>query len=345
MPGPPPLQKATVKKLARQEESKRRSDSTVDQRILDRIQKCLQRAKHPNTPELEAKAAWRMSSRLMAQYNVTQADLLAETTINNDFASFGGESVVAIVNDRDYDRDVINQAWVSDIAKAMTIFFDCAEYSVSDYDAIEWTFYGIAANTVAAAMAFEMAHNLTLEWARNKKGVKHSYCLGIGDGLVEMARQEKRAERKQADENEKQRRCIQSNDVDDPMADWPTTFAAENEQPLDLDADFEDQLRQMTRPSKRSHQSKNGDRQTTTSSEAQNSSPSSSAMTVWKSSQALVQFRQSAQKVADEYLKATHPDIGFRKESGSHKVRDFAAYHEGKRDSKSIDVKRRRIGN
>jgi hypothetical protein len=46
----------------------------------------------------------------------------------------------------------------------MEVFFDCKSYSTARPWSIEWTFYGIAPNTVAAAIAFEMAHNLILEW-------------------------------------------------------------------------------------------------------------------------------------------------------------------------------------
>jgi len=48
----------------------------------------------------------------------------------------------------------------------MQIFFDCKSYSTRKYTSVEWTFYGIAENTIAAAMAFEMAYNLIIEWAR-----------------------------------------------------------------------------------------------------------------------------------------------------------------------------------
>lgn len=37
-----------------------------------------------------------MASRLMAQYNVTQADLLDQTTEDGDYAALGGQSVIEI---------------------------------------------------------------------------------------------------------------------------------------------------------------------------------------------------------------------------------------------------------
>jgi Protein of unknown function (DUF2786) len=75
---PPPRQKATVKQLA-EEKTSGPVNTDMEAQILARIRKCLDRANHPNTPEMEVKAALYMSSRLMAQYNVTQADLLAQS--------------------------------------------------------------------------------------------------------------------------------------------------------------------------------------------------------------------------------------------------------------------------
>jgi hypothetical protein len=75
----------------------------------------------------------------------------------------------------------------------MKCFFDCKFYSTTNYSALELTFYGIAENTVAAAMSFEMTYNLIAEWARPYKGVgsKNSDSLGISDKLCMMAEEEK----------------------------------------------------------------------------------------------------------------------------------------------------------
>jgi len=174
---PPPPQTAKVQVLAIQGQAGSDGNSNFEQRILDRIKKCFQRAKHPNTPESEAQAAWRMASRLMAQYNVTQADLLDRTTNDHDYAALGGQSVVDITSTKGSEARVISQTWVHDVAIAMTIFFDCRTYSTRRLASVEWTFYGIAANTVAAAIAFEMAHNLTLEWARSKTGKAQNIAI------------------------------------------------------------------------------------------------------------------------------------------------------------------------
>jgi hypothetical protein len=61
---------------------------------------------------------------------------------------------------------------------------------------ITWTFYGIAENTVTAAMGFEMAHNEILNWACSYKSGSptFSYRIGVADGLVAVANREKKRE-------------------------------------------------------------------------------------------------------------------------------------------------------
>ncbi|KAE8553635.1 hypothetical protein EYB25_005017 [Talaromyces marneffei] len=74
---PPPLYKATVKQLAETETTRVGPSADIDDSIIQRITKCLQRANHPTTPEAEAKVALHLASRLMGQHNVSQAEILA----------------------------------------------------------------------------------------------------------------------------------------------------------------------------------------------------------------------------------------------------------------------------
>jgi hypothetical protein len=57
-------------------------------------------------------------------------------------------------------------------------------------------FFGIAANTVTAAGAFEAVHNKTIQWACAYKGgpPTFSYRIGLADGLVNMAYRTKNRE-------------------------------------------------------------------------------------------------------------------------------------------------------
>lgn len=199
-------QKAEVTKLAADSmlaDQNSTSEPAVEARILERIRKCLAKANHPGTPEAEAKAAFRMGSKLMAQHNITQAQAF-EKDMENDQARLGGESVVKITA-VSKDRKVLNLAFAGPLAGAMEIFFDCRCYSTTGRTSIRWTFYGIATNTAAAALGFEMAYNLTLDWASSKKGisVRNSYRLGVAEGLIDIAEAEKAEEATQAKESER----------------------------------------------------------------------------------------------------------------------------------------------
>lgn len=106
--------------------------------IIGRIKKCLERASHPGTPEAEAKAALRMSSRLMAQFNVTHADVISHTN-SEERLRFAGQSVVGITSTKGEDKRVIMQTWADIVAGTMTTFFDCKLYSIHHSHTIKWT--------------------------------------------------------------------------------------------------------------------------------------------------------------------------------------------------------------
>ena len=202
----PPLYKASVKDLA-ESGTIRVSSSTsdMDNAVLLRIKKCLERANHPTTPESEAKAALHLASRLMGQYNVTQAEVLAHESPSAQ-RRYAGQSDVSIRRvDGDKSKSVQQQSFVGTLGTAMDGFFDCKFYSTARSSSLQLTFYGIAENTVAAAISFEMAYNLIAEWARPHKGVacKNSYSHGISDELWRMSQREKVAEEAQAMEAER----------------------------------------------------------------------------------------------------------------------------------------------
>lgn len=56
----------------------------------------------------------------------------------------------------------------------------------------------------------------------------------------------------------------------------------------------------------------------------------------------LVKFRETAEQVADEYLKAANIKLG---SSRAHRttVKDYAAYSQGKEDSKKVDVRQKLV--
>lgn len=188
-----PLQKAT--RIGNSSEDEIQTESQVDRALLEKIQKCLDRAYHINASEAEARTALLISQRLMTEHNLTRADIIANDAQELK-AHHGGKSIVRIEKIAGSSRRVIREAFVERLAAAMCTFFDCKSYS-SDFGIyIDWTFFGIASNTIAAAMAFEMAHNLILDWACHYKGgpSAFSYQIGVADGLRKMAKREKQNE-------------------------------------------------------------------------------------------------------------------------------------------------------
>ncbi|KAI1840197.1 hypothetical protein JX266_013598 [Neoarthrinium moseri] len=181
---PLPLYRAAVKKLAETDVAHTSSSTAdIDSAIITRIKKCLDRANRPSTPEAEARAALHLGSRLMGQYNVSQAEVLAHEP-NTGQQQYAGQSVVSIV------RCDGNPHKLS--------------YSTGAQSSVDFTFYGIANNSKAAAMSFEMAYNLIAEWARPYKDVRsrNSYCNGLCDELLRAAKVEKAKEEAQAEKAE-----------------------------------------------------------------------------------------------------------------------------------------------
>ncbi|KAE8397005.1 hypothetical protein BDV37DRAFT_277244 [Aspergillus pseudonomiae] len=206
-----PLQRATVIKTA--QVKPKDSLGSLDRGVLIKIQKCLSRARHKSTTEPEAKAALFVAQKLMAQYNVSQADLVA----NSDYGSkaqYGGMSKVEITNVKNRTRRVINEAFVHKLAKAMS------------------------------AIAFEMAHNKILDWACSYKGgsATFSYRVGVADGLVSMANREKKIELEAARKKELDIIAAKEREADMERERKPQRLYKGPSLALDIDGQSEDEI-------------------------------------------------------------------------------------------------------
>lgn len=387
-----PLQKATVTVTAR--EPRNQSASNIDKRILERIQKCLNRAHHANTTESEAKAALFLSQKLMSQHNVTQADLMAADK-NESKAHYGGRSIVSITKVAGSSSRVTRETFVHNLATAMCTLFDCKSFSTDLHSRIEWTFFGIAENTVASAMGFEMAHNKILDWACAYKGgsSSNSYRIGVADGLKEMARLEKRKEltdakrkeldlisaREREEEQERQREldrlrslpptCASnhsstSDSEEDSVSMKPdpdlANLDSDNEPEMDeigVKADFDagdveiidlcddvDEAierfikQEPTEPVNPSEIPRPREEPETKIKTEPNLQPDP-VISPWDSGMQLVQFRATAEQVADDYLKRKNIKLRKSRKRSSY-ARDIGAYLQGQRDSAKIKIRR-----
>ncbi|KAF8532617.1 hypothetical protein JB92DRAFT_606732 [Gautieria morchelliformis] len=208
--------KASILSLASNIEPGRQDSAerlaSVDSAVLGKIKKALSLGGHQATGEAEAKRAMRVATKLMAQHNVDQADILSAEQDSEKLKRAGQSSAlmsliqcrIVTVKSTNPKQGVVIHTWSSRARYAMEIFFDCKSYSTSIVSGrstkrVDITFYGLCEQTVAAACAFEMVYNLVLNWsAQNKKAkgrsAKNAYCHGVGDGLVRLAKQEKREE-------------------------------------------------------------------------------------------------------------------------------------------------------
>ncbi|KAL9112405.1 MAG: hypothetical protein Q9227_003247 [Pyrenula ochraceoflavens] len=404
-PPPPARQKATVIELATEES--RPQLSTTETEIMERIKKCLNRAKHPSTSENEAKAALHLASRFMAQYNVTQADVFAASE-EVDLEKYTGHSVVSITNTQEGWRRVLKQGFTGCVASAMEVFFDCKSCYVLRISSHERIFYGVAPNTVAAAMAFEMVFNLILEWARPRKGKTeiYSYCMGVASGLLRMAEKEKEEEmervmKQEIEElqtREQEERLQREKELEMLRGAPPTRDETAKNRPYILEITDSD-LEALALPSPRSCESAGrsvnlgpcsssrlesdirkirenhddldvdfndnwnaddddcdedeydddeedrngfGDvREGLDHVENEAKDGVDESQPRWNNGMQLVQYRESAAKMADDYLKGQN--IKLSSGGRSAPVRDWTSYYEGMADSERIDVRQRRI--
>ncbi|KAL8693629.1 MAG: hypothetical protein Q9218_001587 [Villophora microphyllina] len=140
--------------------------------VFLRVRNCLTRADHENSNEHEARLALKMAHKIMEQHNIQLADVMANEQ-RTQRAKLGDMSVVYLVPAAQGGR-------------------------------IRWTFYGIAEHTSSAAISFEAVYNQIQDWSENRIGVTQrlSYALGVADGLVSLADEERSNTENTARQNE-----------------------------------------------------------------------------------------------------------------------------------------------
>ncbi|KZT57019.1 hypothetical protein CALCODRAFT_496671 [Calocera cornea HHB12733] len=326
----------------------------VDEAIIARIKKALSLGTHEGTGEAEAKAAMRLASKLMAQHNVNQADVLAMEDEEQKLKR-AGQSTVTVRSLT--GASVILHAWSMVVAQSVEKFFDCKSYSIHLGHRVDWTFYGLAEQTVAAAYAYEMVYNLIMTWsAQNKEAKgrtqKNNYCYGVADGLYSLALKERKQEQRRAIKAEKRRldlaakleaearerelarlkkeeedeKKVKLEDEDDDFAGrwyYDQGFQAD----FDGDEDIDGMANELDETGHINVKKEEDD-------DVQ-----------WVSGNQLMLFRDNAANIADEYLKKSDVKLrpGPKINGPTFKNGGYANYQQGKADAKKIDVKRKRI--
>ncbi|KZO95790.1 hypothetical protein CALVIDRAFT_598852 [Calocera viscosa TUFC12733] len=336
----------------------------VDEAVIQRIKKALSLGTHEGTGEAEAKLAMRLASKLMAQHNVNQADILASEDEEQKLKR-AGQSTVAVRSLT--GARVILHAWSMVVAQAVEKFFDCKSYSFAMGSRMDWTFYGLAEQTVAAAYAYEMVYNLIMTWsAQNKeakgRAQKNNYCYGVADGLYALAVKERKEEQRRAIKKEKQRLKLAAKseeeererelarlkqeaedekkvklEVEPEELLWDGQYDDEGDYfQADFNADDEDIEGMLHDLDTTGHI--NVKKEEAKVKKEEDDTP-------WTSGGQLTLFRNNAASVADEYLKQSKVQLrsGPKINGPNFKKGGYENYQKGKADAKKIDVKRKRI--
>ncbi|PPQ75365.1 hypothetical protein CVT26_015502 [Gymnopilus dilepis] len=172
---------------------------------LDKIRKMMQLANDSGSTEAEAKVAMRRATRMMKELNITQADLIAHET-DAERSARAGHSTVTIFST--LGKMVRCQQWHERACDAIFEAFDVQFFSENHDEGVDWVFYGLAENTVAAALSFEMLHNQIETWAVTRKkelkgrSARSSYCNGVAERVLEDMEAENRKALKQAEEDD-----------------------------------------------------------------------------------------------------------------------------------------------
>ena len=359
----PVLYQAKIKELANTDPSEASLfTNNVPNKVMGRIAKCLDRGHHHSAAESESKAAPSLASRTMAQYNVTQEQVLAYNLVTSQ-KYYPGQSVVSITRrDQDRFKSIKFQGYLEILCEAMQCFFGCKYYSTSNLWSLDFTFYGIAQNTVAAARALEMAYNTITEWARPYRGTgpKNSYALGASDGLMHSAQREKAMEEAQAKASEsakfkaKLRQEIAERQAKLARLDSLSTTAPsvypdssseagsssdvecdeDNEYYLDPDFDVEDD--EMADPFE--------DLDTLLERLMRNKYGFGGSSSRSSASVLLRTQRRISDQIADNYLISNNISPTKRRARGTPRICDPSAYKQGEKDSRKIDVRKNRLG-
>lgn len=361
---------------------------TIDPKVLAIVRKCLARADpERNTSRPEAEKAMRLASRMMDQHNIKQADVVRDAVESDASEQVQGSSTVKISRRQGSTvKLVCNEQWVGILARAMETFFDCRSYSTSAWDrlSMKWTFYGLASNTEAAALGFRNTYNLILDWALDRKGSKNSYYLGVGNGLRDIAKEEKSREKQllmsrerhslsavrgeKHDTNDdatessiKKDKCLWESDMDGDNlsessdAEAEPTFKEEEEEVIDLttfpDYGTEEQehiVGKLLAPKKELDSS-----QDLSQPVQLDRSESNNSGTKKSSSPSPSSYWQNSMQLELFRKNAQTVADDFLKSTGTklHKgrkrrytIRDWDAYDDGVEDSKKVDVRGNRIG-
>lgn len=327
-PAPAPRQKATVKQLATDE--LQTSVSDVDDHIVKRIQKCLERANHPNTPELEAKAALFLSSRLMSQYNVTKADLLAKETDANRGVADG-----LLSKERENEREEVRRK------ERELLELREREEELQRQREVKGQNVGADDDSRDVSSTTQVETHRSVsddEWRHGASSPSEStVCLNEYDGFTDFSFD-----------------CYDfGSDYDDhevkgdsiSEAELEPDFKLDATETLDPTADLDEEIQRILKreesPTCPPDSINTECQQDVKAGDSPNRGMSNIIPDVrWTSEMQLTWFRETAEQVAQNVLKAKNIKLS-RRTGRNAAINDFGAYFQGKEDSRKINVRQK----
>ncbi|KAH8830127.1 hypothetical protein DL96DRAFT_1706966 [Flagelloscypha sp. PMI_526] len=161
----------------------------ADASVVARIRKALHLAQHSGTGEHEARNAMRMATALMNNVQTVLVKVFVEL--------------------RSPRGALVRQfQWHDTAMHACDEAFNVRSYTeLTVSDSLRVVFYGLADNTAAAAMAFEMFHNQTLTWTMERQRAKELKgqvaANNYKNGRLAVEEEKKRLKQAEQEENAK----------------------------------------------------------------------------------------------------------------------------------------------
>ncbi|SMQ53816.1 unnamed protein product [Zymoseptoria tritici ST99CH_3D7] len=324
-----------------------------------------------NGNEREMMNAASQAARLTRKWNLTKADVITHFEGREDLSGYN----IVNIKRRDGNKElpVRLDEWTGDLAAAMDLFFQTGYCTGGHYtcakgrymkEYVTVTFAGLADNTAASAHAFARIYNDVSRWALEYKGIpaRSSYCRGVCRTLNDLGERELAREMRTAKKAEKRnlaRRILQENKERQAQIDRLKTDCyknAEAEDTVDLrnsdnegredDDDGELDTREQDELDRGIWESKMPDLPHNSSGQpAPNTSskPEGKSEAGWKDAMSLVQFRKNNAECIKHVQKTKLMIKALGVWRSQAKTHDQAAFDQGKKDGKKIDVKGRAI--
>jgi hypothetical protein len=163
--------------------------NNVDDEVIFRIRKMLDRAEHKDTPQSEADQSMKLAQRELKRYNLERETVVMATDIVKK-ADRGSLWTVAVTSENWTPVSIF--AWIEELLYALTVGFQ-VEYYYYNFDGYtHFVFYGLQKSAEIAAAAFKayftrieaMASNYVPKSDAALKQIEQDYAEKVANGTM-----------------------------------------------------------------------------------------------------------------------------------------------------------------